>query len=75
MSKIIKRSVVIDGRKTSISLEDKFWEGLRDIAFADGMYINELVSKIASKNRMRNSEGNLSSELRLYVLKRALGKE
>ena len=61
---IHKRSIVIDGHKTSISLEDAFWHELRIIAAKKGVGISKLVSTI---NDTRTSK-NLSSAIRLFVL-------
>jgi predicted DNA-binding ribbon-helix-helix protein len=63
-SGVVKRSIVFDGRKTSISLEDEFWEGLKEAAASTGDTLSSLVAAI---NRKRQNE-NLSSCLRLYVL-------
>jgi predicted DNA-binding ribbon-helix-helix protein len=61
---IIKRSIVISGHKTSISLEDAFWKGLKDIAHGRDLTLSEMVALIDS----RRAEGNLSSAVRLFVL-------
>jgi len=63
-SPIIKRSVVVSGHTTSISLEDEFWSGLREIAQARGASLSQTVTEIDTK-RQRN---NLSSAIRLFVL-------
>ena len=68
MSKIVKRSVVIGDQKTSISLEDEFWEELKTTAEIKGMSRGELVAHVALGSGMRGSGGNLSSALRLFVL-------
>jgi predicted DNA-binding ribbon-helix-helix protein len=60
----MKRSIVIGGHKTSISIEELFWRGLRDIAAAKGMRVSELVAAIDNNRR----QGNLSSNIRLFVL-------
>ncbi len=60
-----KRSVTIDGHRTSISLEDGFWEELSAIADARRLSLNALVAEI---DRARGATGNLSSALRLHVL-------
>jgi predicted DNA-binding ribbon-helix-helix protein len=61
---MVKRSVVIGGHKTSVSLEDAFWKGLREIARRRDLTISELVGTIDA-NR---TQGNLSSAIRLFVL-------
>ena len=60
----MKRSIVIAGHQTSISIEEPFWKGLREIAAAKDMTLSELVASI-DKERQRN---NLSSHIRLHVL-------
>jgi predicted DNA-binding ribbon-helix-helix protein len=63
-SQIVKRSIVIEGHKTSVSLEDAFWTGLREIAQAQDATLSKLVAEI---DRTRQ-QGNLSSAIRLFVL-------
>jgi predicted DNA-binding ribbon-helix-helix protein len=63
-SPVIKRSVVIDGHKTSVSLEDPFWNDLREIAYVQRMKLSEMVGEI-DKARQHS---NLSSAIRLFVL-------
>jgi predicted DNA-binding ribbon-helix-helix protein len=63
-SPVVKRSIVIDGHKTSVSLEDAFWTGLREIAQAHDATLSKLVAEI---DRTRQ-QGNLSSAIRLFVL-------
>ena len=63
-SPVVKRSIAIAGHKTSVSLEDAFWRGLKEIALGRDMTLSEVVAGIDS---VRN-HGNLSSALRLFVL-------
>ena len=63
-SPVVKRSIVIAGHKTSVSLEDAFWQGLKDIAIARGLALSDLVAAIDAERR----HGNLSSAIRLFVL-------
>ena len=63
-SQVVKRSVAIGGRKTSVSLEDAFWKGLKEIARERRMSSSELISEINSQRQV----GNLSSAIRLFVL-------
>jgi predicted DNA-binding ribbon-helix-helix protein len=63
-SPVVKRSIVIAGHKTSVSLEDAFWKGLKDIAIARAITLSDLVASIDSERR----HGNLSSAIRLFVL-------
>jgi predicted DNA-binding ribbon-helix-helix protein len=65
-SPIIKRAIMIDGRKTSISLEYAFWSSLKEIAHAERATVSELVAKIDKTRK----QGNLSSAVRLFVLDR-----
>lgn len=59
-----KRSVIIDGHKTSISLEDEFWRELRDIAQARQIAVSTLLRKIDGARAV----SNLSSAIRVFVL-------
>jgi predicted DNA-binding ribbon-helix-helix protein len=64
MSGIVrKRSVEIAGHRTSVSIEEPFWEALKEVATREGLSMNELVTKIDSVR-----DGNLSSAIRVYVL-------
>ena len=63
-SLIIKRSVVVAGHKTSVSLEDAFWKGLKEVADERDTTLSELVGTIDAERE----EGNLSSTLRLFLL-------
>ncbi len=63
-SPVVKRSIVIAGHKTSVSLEDAFWKGLKEIAGLRDLTLSDLVSTIDSERR----HGNLSSAIRLFVL-------
>lgn len=63
-SPVVKRSIVIAGHKTSVSLEDAFWKGLKDIANGRELTLSDLVATIDTDRR----HGNLSSAIRLFVL-------
>ena len=63
-SPIVKRSLVIAGHKTSVSLEDAFWRGLKEIAAIRGLTISDTVTSLDKDRR----QGNLSSAIRLFVL-------
>jgi predicted DNA-binding ribbon-helix-helix protein len=63
-SPVVKRSIVIAGHKTSVSLEDAFWRGLKEIANGRDMTLSDLVAAIDSERQ----HGNLSSAIRLFVL-------
>ncbi len=60
---IVKRSVVIAGHQTSVSLEHAFWSALKQEAARRGMTINDLVTRIDSQR-----QGNLSSAIRVFLL-------
>ena len=64
-SLIAKRSVIIDGQKTSVSLEDPFWTDMKKIAHAQQMTLSALVAEIDGTRE----HGNLSSAIRLFVLR------
>jgi len=63
-SLVAKRSIVIDGHKTSVSLEDAFWRDLKNIAHTQQATLGELVARIDQTR----DQGNLSSAIRLFVL-------
>jgi predicted DNA-binding ribbon-helix-helix protein len=63
-SPIVKRSVSIDGHKTSVALEDEFWNELKQIAAAQNTSVGKLVLTIEKKRE----HANLSSAIRLFVL-------
>jgi predicted DNA-binding ribbon-helix-helix protein len=63
-SPVVKRSIVVGGHKTSVSLEDAFWKGLKEIAGRRHVTLSDLVGAIDSQRQ----HGNLSSALRLFVL-------
>jgi predicted DNA-binding ribbon-helix-helix protein len=63
-SPIVKRSIVLAGHKTSVSLEEPFWRALKDIAGSRRMTLSDLISSIDHERK----HGNLSSALRLFVL-------
>ena len=63
-SSVSKRSIVIAGHKTSVSLEEQFWDSLKEIASQRGVTLAELVGAI---DRDRE-HANLSSAIRLFVL-------
>ena len=65
-TRIAKHSLVIAGHRTSISLEDAFWKGLKTIAAADQRSLASLVAQIDATR----GEANLSSAIRVFVLER-----
>ena len=60
---IVKRSVMIAGHATSVSIEKPFWDAFKNIAKAQGKSINQLITEIDEARSV-----NLSSAIRLYVL-------
>lgn len=63
-SPVVKRSIVIAGHKTSVSLEDAFWTGLKEIAGDRDLTLSDLIASIDTERR----HGNLSSAIRVFVL-------
>ena len=64
---VVKRSLVIAGHRTSISLEDAFWRGLKGLAERRSQSINALATEIDAAR----GQANLSSAIRLFVLESA----
>jgi predicted DNA-binding ribbon-helix-helix protein len=63
-SLVVKRSVVVAGHKTSVSLEDAFWKPLREIAIRREMTLSALLAAIDAERQ----HVNLSSAIRLFIL-------
>ena len=63
-SPIVKRSVALAGHNTSVSLEDAFWRGLKEIAASRRAPLRDLIARIDTDRE----HGNLSSAIRLFVL-------
>ena len=63
-SPVVKRSIVVAGHKTSVSLEEAFWNGMKEIASVRSLTLSELVGEIDGGRQ----QGNLSSAIRLFVL-------
>jgi predicted DNA-binding ribbon-helix-helix protein len=63
-SLIVKRSIVVAGHKTSVSLEDAYWKSLKEIASGRNMTLSSLVTAVDSER----PQSNLSSAIRLFVL-------
>ncbi len=62
----VKRSIVIRGHKTSVSIEDAFWQGLKEIALRQRTTLSNIIADIDAHRQ----HGNLSSVIRIYVLDR-----
>jgi len=63
-SPVVKRSIVLGGHKTSVSLEEAFWIGMKEVAGQRSMTLSELVGEIDTNRQ----QGNLLSAIRLFVL-------
>jgi predicted DNA-binding ribbon-helix-helix protein len=61
---LVKRSVAIAGHSTSVSLEEPFWDGVREIAARRGVTLRALIAEIDAGR----GDDNLSSAIRLFVL-------
>ena len=66
MSRPRKRSLTLRGHRTSVSLEDDFWEAFREIAAAESKPLNGLAAEIDADRRV---DMGLASAIRLYVLR------
>jgi|AmaraimetFIIA100_FD_contig_61_8362005_length_405_multi_5_in_0_out_0_1 predicted DNA-binding ribbon-helix-helix protein len=69
-SAIVKRSVVIAGHKTSVSLEDPFWKALKEIAALNRVRLCDLVAFVDAQRE----HANLSSAIRMFVLAELRGQ-
>ena len=67
-SPVIKRSIVITGHKTSVSIEDAFWIALKEIARVRRQSVAELIGAIDGARQTGNHTSNLSSAIRVFVL-------
>jgi predicted DNA-binding ribbon-helix-helix protein len=65
MSRPVKRSLTLKGHRTSVSLEDAFWNAFREIAEQKSLPINALAAEI---DATRDLDTGLASAIRLYVL-------
>ena len=69
----IKRSMMIAGHATSISLEPVFWEALREAAEAEALPLNALVARIDAERVEADDPANLASAIRIWLFERARG--
>ena len=67
----VKRSVMIAGHATSISLEPVFWDALRDAAAAEGLPLNALIARIDADRIEATDPPNLGSAIRVWLFERA----
>lgn len=63
MTEVRKRSVMIAGHPTSVTLETPFWDALKELAAAEGLSVNALIERVDATRT-----GNLSSALRVHIL-------
>ena len=70
----IKRSIMIAGHSTSISLEPPFWDALKEAAAAEGLPLSALVARIDAERVERAGPPNLASALRVWLFERARGR-
>jgi predicted DNA-binding ribbon-helix-helix protein len=68
----VKRSMMIAGHATSISLEPVFWKALREAAEAEGLPLNALVARIDAERVERKNPPNLASAIRVWLFERSL---
>ncbi len=66
MGRPVKHSLTLRGHRTSVSLEEEFWQAFRQIASEKGRPINDLAAEI---DEARGTETGLASAIRLYVLR------
>jgi predicted DNA-binding ribbon-helix-helix protein len=69
-----KRSITIARHRTSISLEDEFWDALNELARREQRSVADLIAEIDRKRSEARAETNLSAAIRLYVLERVRGE-
>ena len=66
----VKRSIMIAGHATSISLEPVFWQALRDAAEAEGLPLNALVARLDAERIEAADPPNLASAIRVWLFER-----
>jgi predicted DNA-binding ribbon-helix-helix protein len=67
----VKRSMMIAGHATSISLEPVFWDALREVAEVEGLPLNALVARIDAERIEAVDPANLASAIRVWLFERA----
>jgi predicted DNA-binding ribbon-helix-helix protein len=67
----VKRSIMIAGHATSISLEPAFWDALREAAAAEDLPLNALVARIDADRVAGGEPSNLASSIRVWLFERA----
>ena len=71
----VKRSMMIAGHATSISLEPVFWEALREQSEAEGLPLNALVARIDSERVESANPPNLASAIRVWLFNKAVARQ
>jgi len=66
----VKRSIMIAGHATSVSLEPVFWDALREAAAADGLPLSALVARIDAARVAAPDPSNLASAIRVWLFER-----
>jgi predicted DNA-binding ribbon-helix-helix protein len=69
----VKRSIMIAGHATSISLEPAFWDALREAAAEEGLPLNALVARIDAERVTARAPANLASAIRVWLFERKTG--
>ena len=70
MTRPVKRSLTLRGHRTSVSLEEEFWQAFRDIAAERALPLNALAAEIDEARDMESEAASgLATEIRLYVLR------
>lgn len=64
---IPKRSIIVSGHRTSVSLEDEFWAELKKVAHTEDVSLNTLLSQL---DELRPADSNFSSFIRVWLFKR-----
>ena len=67
----VKRSIMIAGHATSVSLEPAFWDALREAAEAEELPLNALVARIDAERVQAADPANLASAIRVWLFERA----
>ena len=70
----VKRSIMIAGHATSISLEPVFWDALREAAAAEELPLNALVARLDAERVTARSPANLASAIRVWLFERLTGR-
>jgi predicted DNA-binding ribbon-helix-helix protein len=68
----VKRSVMIAGHATSISLEPVFWDALREAAAEEGLPLNALIARIDAERVQAPDPANLASAIRVWLFERVM---